>query len=416
MLKIEKINILAVTAFSFVCSSISLADGFRNPPEGAAAIGAIGGHRAFADDANATIHNSANLTDLSAPMIQINGTFGYGWNQFKGSEFSDKTENSTYAIPGISAAVPVNDRIALGLAVYVPFGRSVNWGSTDGLATGGYPYSGEMMVADLTPNIAFRVCDSLSVGLGLDLYQGEVEQNQFVYTPVYYGPYYLGTVTTHSRLTGDGSAVGWNAAATWKLTDRQRLAATYRAPFSINYKGHNEYSVSGGEMFGVSDQTGRSDISAEIEYPATAALAYGFEFTDTLRAEFNVEWMEFSSYQNLTVKDSVFGTIIAPQKLEDTWTFGVGAEWDFATHWTARTGFMYLQAPTPDETYSTLGPDENQGVISLGLGYETEHHAIDLGYAYGLFDGRTVSGSSGSPDGSYDYDLHLLALSYAYKF
>jgi long-chain fatty acid transport protein len=414
---INKKQTLLTTLLLFIFAQASvLADGYRNTPEGARAVGAFGGHRAFADDANATIHNSANLVDLNAPMIQINGTFGYGWNKFKGSGFSDKTENSTYAIPGFSAAFPINDRIAIGLAAYVPFGRSANWGSKDGFATVGYPYSGKMTVADLTPNISVRLCDSLSIGLGLDIYQGEVEQNQFMYNPIYYGPYYLGTITSHSRLTGDGSTVGWNAAATWKITDRQRLAATYRAPFSINYKGHNEYSVSGGEMFGIPDQNDRSDINAEIEYPGIAALAYGFEFTDTLRAEFNVEWMEFSVYQNLTINDSAFGSIISPQKLEDTWTFGVGGEWDFATNWTARSGFMYLENPTPDETYGTLGPDENQGVISFGLGYENDHHAIDIGYAYGLFGGRTVTGSANSPDGKYDYNLHLLSLSYGYKF
>ena len=76
----------------------------------------------------------------------------------------------------------------------------------------------------------------------------------------------------------------------------------------------------------------------------------------------------------------------------------------------------YLQAPTPDETYSPVGPDEDQGVVSLGLGYETEHHSIDLGYAYGIFDGRDIENSVNSPDGSYDYDLQVLTLSYGYKF
>ena len=44
------------------------ADGYRNPPEGAYAIGAFGGHRVFADDANANIHNSANLVNLDRAM------------------------------------------------------------------------------------------------------------------------------------------------------------------------------------------------------------------------------------------------------------------------------------------------------------------------------------------------------------
>jgi len=77
---------------------------------------------------------------------------------------------------------------------------------------------------------------------------------------------------------------------------------------------------------------------------------------------------------------------------------------------------MYLENPTPDETYSPLGPDEDQEVISLGLGYANDRHAVDLAYACGLFDGRRISGSVNSPDGKYDYDLQLLSLSYGYKF
>ncbi len=394
-------------ALLFIFAQTSLfADGYRNSPEGARAIGAFGGHRAFADDANATIHNSANLVDLEAPMIQLNTTLGYGWNQFKAPGVSEKTENSFFAIPGFSAAVPFQDgRFAVGLATYVPYGRSVRWKDDGFFASMGYPYSGHMTVVDFTPNIAVRLCDSLSIGIGADLYQGEVEQKQFLYTPTPFG-----IITTHSKLTGDGSAVGWNCSATWKITQRQRLAATYRAPFAINYKGHNTYSMEGETVL-------RSDVAAEIEYPGIAALAYGVEFTDTLRAEFNIEWLEFSVYQNLTVHDSASpAPIIAPQKLDDTWTFGVGGEWDFATNWTARSGFMYLENPTPDETYSPIGPDEDQGVISFGLGYETGHHAVDVGYACGLFGGRTVTGSANSPDGKYDYNVHLLSLSYGYKF
>jgi len=181
----------------------------------------------------------------------------------------------------------------------------------------------------------------------------------------------------------------------------------------IKYKGDNEYSFGGTTFL-------QSDVSAKIEYPTIVALAYGVEFTDKLRAEINAEWIEFSVYKNLSINDSnlspVIGPITSSQKLKDTWTIGIGGEWDFATNWTARTGFMYLRNPTPDDTYGPLGPDDNQGVISFGLGYENEKHAVDIGYAYGLFDGRSISGSVNSPPGHYDYNVHLLALSYGYKF
>jgi long-chain fatty acid transport protein len=190
------------------------------------------------------------------------------------------------------------------------------------------------------------------------------------------------------------------------MTDNQRLAATYRSPFKIKYEGDNELSSGG-----------KSDVDATIEYPTIVGLAYGIELTDTLRAEINGEWIDFSEYERLKINDSdprFAGTV--DQKLKDTWTAGIGIAWDFKPQWTLRTGYMYLKNPTPNSTYGPLSPDEDQGVISLGLGYENERHAVDIGYAYGLFDGRNVSGSSNGPDGKYDYTVHLLALSYGYKF
>ncbi|QHI69652.1 OmpP1/FadL family transporter [Tichowtungia aerotolerans] len=390
---------------SIFAQTCIFADGYRNPPEGAAAIGAFGGHRAFADDANATIHNSANLVDLEEPMLQINTTIGYGETEFQNTIGSDRTENPWFAIPGLSIATPIKDgKYAFGFSSYIAFGRSVQWGSSSPFALNGYPYEGSMMVADFTPNFAIRLTDSISFGIGPDIYYGEVEQKQFLYG-------FAGLPAgTHSKLTADGTALGWNCALTWKMTDRQRLAATYRSPFTIKYEGDNEYSYGGNTLL-------KSDVNAKIEYPTIVGLAYGLELTDTLRTEINAEWLEFSQYQNLTINDSALPVaVVAQQKLKDTWTIGIGGEWDFSEHWTARSGFMYLKNPTPNKTYGTLGPDENQGVLSLGLGYENEKYLFDIGYAVGLFGGRAVSGSVNSPDGDYDYNVHLISLSCGYKF
>lgn len=401
----------AVFAVAMVLSlaipgAVSLfADGVRNPPEGARAIGAFGGHRAFADDANATIHNSANLVDLNQPMVQLNSTFGYGRSEFHRAGVSDQTENPFFALPGFSAAIPFKEgKYAVGLAAYVPYGRSVKWADDSFFAQNNISYAGKMMVADFTPNFAMRLTDSLSVGAGPDLYYGKVEQKTIL---TGLPAMFLGLPPgTESKLTADGEAIGWNTALTWKMTEKQRLAATYRSPFTIKYGGDNELSTGG-----------KSKVDAEIEYPTIVGLAYGIEFTDTLRVEVNGEWLDFSQYETLKIHDTDprFATTVQ-QRLKDTWTAGIGGEWNFMPQWTLRSGFMYLKNPTPEKTYSPLGPDENQGVVSVGLGYEIDHHAIDLGYAYGLFDGRRISGSLNSPDGKYDYTVHLLSLSYGYKF
>jgi len=389
-------KIQLVLSVLFMAATFTYSDGFRNPPEGAQAIGAFGAYRAFINDANAAIHNPANLVDLEGPMVQLSGTLGYGRSEFKSDAGTEKTGNPWFMLPGFSAAVPLADgRWALGFALNVPFGRSVEWDTSGSFGTTPLTsYSAEMMVLDANPTVAFKICDALSVAAGLNVYYSEVNQKTFWGSP-------FGT----SKLTGEGDALGWNAAATWKITDRQRLAFTYRSPFTIDYKGDNETALT------------KSKGKASIDFPYIAALAYGIEFTDALRAEIDIERIGFGTYERLVIEDSLFPTTVVPQNWKDTWTFAIGGEWDFATNWTARTGFMYLPSPVPDVTYSPLGESEDQGVISFGLGYENEHYTIDLGYAYGLFDGRRISGNQVSAyNGSYDYNVHLLSLSYGYKF
>lgn len=381
----------------------SHADGFRNPPEGAAAIGAFGGHRAFADDANAVIHNPANLADLPARQVRVNLLGGDARNTFAGAG-ADRTEDPLFALPGLSLAVPFPARgLALGFSLYVPYGRSVDWGDDGFFAGANLPYAGLMTVADATPVLAWRCGSRLRLAVGADFYYGRVEQRIIFTDPV---ASMLGLPAgAESRLEADGEGYGGNAALTWHITSRQRLATTYRSAFAIDYQGDNR-------LVGL----GRTDIEGTIDYPGIAALAYGVAIGDTLRAELNVEWLEFSTYRQLVITDENGGTSVTPQNLRDTWTVGLGMAWRFQPAWTARCGLMYLENPTPDETYSPLNYDEDQEVLSVGLGYARARHALDLGYAIGLFDGRTVRGSVNSPDGRYEYRVQLLGLTYGYAF
>lgn len=395
---------LALLVLLLVPSQL-LADGFRNPPEGAAAVGAFGGHRVFADDANATIHNSANLVDMEQMMFQVNVLGGFGENTYEGmgGAVSDKTDNNSFVLPGFSAALPLMPgKTAFGISAYVPFGRSVDWGSDGFFAQNNIPYSGSMAVVDITPNFALRLNDAVSIGIGADIYNGTVEQKMIFSGPMAQA---LGLPDgASSKLCADGAALGANAAIVWKMTESQRLAATIRSPFSIDYSGDNEI-----EYIGALPATGT------IDYPTIVAVAYGIELTETLRVEVDGEWLQFSNYETLVIKDPT-GETTTEQNLDDTWTAGIGLEWEFVPQWTLRSGFKYLENPTPDETYSPLSPDEDQEVVSLGLGYEAGRHVFDVAYAYGIFGGRDISGSVNSPDGSYDYDLSVVSLSYGCKF
>jgi long-chain fatty acid transport protein len=168
-----------------------------------------------------------------------------------------------------------------------------------------------------------------------------------------------------------------------------------------------------------------SEVDTTFKFPTILALGYGIRLTETLRAETKVEWLQFSRYKNMGIHAGENSALIqslglenSPQNWNDTWTFGLGADWDFVPHWTLRAGYLYIQSPTPDSTFAPTALDVDQSVVSAGLGYQRGHHAVDLAYALGLFSTRNV-GYNQVPfyqNGTYDFEGHLIALTYTYTF
>lgn len=216
--------------------------------------------------------------------------------------------------------------------------------------------------------------------------------------------------------------MGGNAGITWRITERQRLALTYKAPFDLKYEGEMETVNIASPPFPAS--AAESDLETTFKYPTIIALGYGIQITETVRVEAKVEWLEYSRYKTMSIDAgensalaSTLGLADAPQNWNDTWTFGIGPEWRFAPEWTLRAGYLYLQSPIPDETFAPSALDVDQSVVSAGLGYQTGAHAVDLAYAIGIFNDRDISVAENALyAGTYEFEGHLIALSYTYKF
>ncbi len=88
---------------------------------------------------------------------------------------------------------------------------------------------------------------------------------------------------------GDGVGLGGNLGITWNITDRQRLAVTYRSPITIDYSGTTEFNNSGG----VPD----TSFNSQIKFPTIVSVGYGFQVSDTIRLETDVEWVQFSRFK-----------------------------------------------------------------------------------------------------------------------
>jgi len=246
----------------------------------------------------------------------------------------------------------------------------------------------------------------------LDLLWSELTLKQFF--PPFPG---FGIPENPVKAQGDGMGVSGNIGITWNITDKQRVAATYRAPFDIEYEGDLEFE-NNPQLPGASQ---KSDFESEIDFPGIFGFGYGIELTDAIRLESNVEWIQFSRFERLPLNagaNSGFFPTEIDQDWDDTFTIGLAGDWRFARDWTWRAGYQYYESPVPDHTFSPTIPDANQHAITTGISYSAGAHRAEFSYGYIHYDDRDIdnSGTAAVFNGHYEILVHLFSVGYTYQF
>ena len=392
-------------------SSWAQATGFRNPPEGAAALGRVGGRIAQIDDASAIVNNPANLAYVKDGEILASYMLVYSDVKYTDpSGISTETKDKDKHIPNFFGAMGIGEdnSVMLGLGVTSPWGQSTIW-PEDRPFLGTAPYHAELVTINLSPTIAARIADRVLVGAGVDIMYSELDLRQHLPLLGVGGP------LTSLRLQGDGEGFGFHAGVTWEVVDDHRLAATYRSPIEIDYDGDTDVGGFVGPL------APRSSFSSEIEFPTMVGLGYGIELSDDLRVGIDVEWIEFSKFDEFPVDVGVNGAFglfppSIPQLWDDTWTFGIGGDYQLNEAWVLRAGYIFMESPVPQATLSPTLPDDDRNVFSVGAGYHGQHHGLDIAYAINVFDRDVTENAMPAFNGEYELTGHLAQVSYRYAF
>jgi long-chain fatty acid transport protein len=412
----------------WVCfASVVWANGFRNPPEGASAFGHNGGKLILTEDASTIAHNPANAARMTNSQALVAATVINTETDFSSPMVSDSTEDSLKVLPNVFAVMPIeNTRYVAGIGLTTPFGQSTVW-DKDGAFRYIAPYRAQMTVVNVNPTLAARVTEKLSVGVGADVYWSRLDLKQAFPWSAVTGNRMSpdGTV----QMKGDGQGVGGNVGLTYRPAPRHAFALTYRSPVKVDYDGDTTFSgmPAGGQALGFSPS---SKFESSIEFPAVAAFGYAFTVTDTVRIEADVEWIEFSRYDNVALDagnnnallhrpgdPNPMGPLVLRQDWNDTWTFGLGADWDVMPDLTLRAGYIYLQSPVPDETLAPTLPDADRSVVTVGAGYHPNQHSVDVAYGLSIIDDRKITSNQNPAfNGKYETSSHIVSVSYGYSF
>lgn len=400
--------------------SDALGEGFRNPPPGSFSLARAGGRRAQIDTPDAAYHNPANIVDIPGVAVEVSPTFVYLKVEHRNAISGERAETTDpfKILPNAFATFPIiENKLSAGLAVTTPFGLSNEWDEEGAFAPGGFlrdktAWYTELMTIDVSPTLSWRINDRVAVGGGLDIFWSELTLKQFY--PAFPA---FGLPENTVKAKGDGFGIGGNLGITVNITEAQRVAVTYRAPFDIDYEGDLRF----GNPPMLPGAVQNSEFGSEIEFPGIFGFGYGIELNEKVRLESNVEWIQFSRFERLPLETGPNGPYFPTgieQDWDDTFTVGIAGDWRVCENWTIRGGYQYYETPVPDHTFSPTIPDANQHAFTAGLSFATGPHRGEFGYGYIRYDDRDINntGNAAAFNGHYEMMVHLFSLGYTYNF
>lgn len=471
---IRIISLPTVTKVTLLLAALygqALASGFQLLTEySTTEIGLAGaGGAAYAQDATTNFSNPAGMVNLKNPEFVAGGTVIDSSAQFNGQACGGVTTVSpsglpingcnlsstsanggtTAFVPEFSYAMPITDRIYAGISVTAPFGLSTNYG--DGTALRYQATQSKIETMDINPGIAFKFNDQFSLGAGISLQRMDATlNNDFNLLPnqtlvsSFTNPFTGNTFNTTRQYTdssikntADDWGWGWNLGALYQFSPGSRIGLSYRSAVQHDLSGTSKFSGGSGVQntppftnppfsYAGSYASYKTDLSADIKLPATTTASFYQEINPKWAMLASVYYTQWSSIQNLTLKNVALintqapnSPLIAPpqsrnvtypENFDNTWRYALGSEYKVTDTLTFRAGGSYDQSPVNNTDRTIRLPDTNRWVGGVGAGYQLTHNVkLDAAYQHIWFQDASINqvGRVSSSIGSVDSAANL---------
>ena len=400
---------LSATALS---STVAYADFRSHANPSAAASGRGGGNTILNDDSSALFTNPAKLARLESAELRFDPALFISSTDYNTVAGSDSSGTLTNFGGSASMALPF-ERGVFGIGISTIYGLAAEL-PRNGALRGIEPYQLELLAPQLSAGLALPLTDALSLGATLDLVYGDLTYRQIYSWSTATGlPLPDGTL----GFDADGWGVGASAGLTYQIDDRQEIGLRFKAPITVDLDG--DFSLSGNP--GIPGTSATSDFSTEFQLPAEIALGYGVQINDRLRAGADVMWLGWSDFNQTVIEAGNNNGLLPDRHLDrswqDTWHAGFGLDYAVSENWTLRAGYQFTEGAVPNRTFTPTLPDSDRHQVSVGIGWESGNHAIDLGYSHSFFKDRNVSNNQNPLlNGEYELELGIVQLGYRLRF
>ncbi|MDH4196275.1 MAG: outer membrane protein transport protein [Candidatus Aminicenantes bacterium] len=419
-------------------ASLTWANGLNLNSLGTRALTMGGAYVGLANDFSAVFWNPAGAGFFKTKTFGFYGTDMIPTGTYKfeiplpnGSRLTmvDAKTNTKHYLGALAAYYhPVGENLVVGLGVYTPSGLGADWDGTDfaSLSLGkSYEWTSMIGVVTISPLIAYRVNDMISVGATLNVNYGMFNIKT-----------HAGSVETALGTLDLGqyeeSLSGWALGATFgvlvKPSDMFSFGLTFKTPFNVKLGG--EANISNLPLLKLN---GQSDLDREVTWPMWLAGGVAFKPIPKLTLTGDIQYTQWSTIDTIdaTYKDTYWAAFMGSagkDKMAMEWQsksqIRFGAEYMLSPALALRAGYYWDPAPAPDKTMNVLIPSYNFNVLTFGVGYASGNLQLDFGVEYLMGSERSVDYIKTLTDtewadampGVYGMKLLVPNLSISYRF
>ncbi len=305
--------------------------------------------------------------DFSAGLSGIISKISF---QSTGQNLVSETDNKLGTPFYVYGAGKINEKWAVGLAIYTPYGSSAKWEDD---------WAGRLLIQNIAlqaifiqPTISYKITEKLGIGAGLVYTTGSVKLQK----GLNYGP------DSYVELDGSASGIGFNLGAFYVASEKLSLGVNYRSEMTMD--------VSGGDAkFNVPFSLGttipaENKFSASLPLPGNLDFGVSYQATEKLLLAAEVNWVMWGTYESLEFDFEEKGELlnsVNPRQYKDTFIPRIGAEYQLNEMFTLRAGAYYDPSPTNEDYFTPETVSLDNLAFTLGVSiYPTERLSIDLSY------------------------------------
>lgn len=415
---------LLIAAVFVMTTAITYAGGYRVSTQGQRALAMGHAGVAVVNSAELAFFNPAGLVYLENQLnisAGISGVLSHvKWQNPETGAFA-KTDSGIGTPFYLYASYKVKDWLAVGLAVYTPYGSSVTW-PTD--------WEGSHLVNNISlqaiyiqPLVSIKIADMISVGGGPIFVTGGVNFNRNANRTL------TDEQGDRANIEIDASGVtNWGWSASFLFTPMEDLR------IGFNYRSEVKLSVEGGEAkFSdvpnspiVPIQNGTTPFNASLPMPAelTAGLSYKFAEDWLFAFDYNVTYWDV--YQSLDIDftntpknpDSH-----NPRNYKNSSTYRFGLQYKVKENLTLRAGYYFDESPVQEGYFAPETPRNDSNAYTAGLSFQVSPKiAIDAAFDYVHFKeidasyAHYMEGEIAVPfKGTYKSNAFVFGLGVTYK-